>query len=87
MRSAPLGHCIATPSGKGRGSLPGTQNAMLPAFVHAAKNSVLAALVSDDPKKLKTLGKKYNVERLYSYDQYDDCLRHAAHVAHLSHRQ
>ncbi|MGH7131444.1 MAG: Gfo/Idh/MocA family oxidoreductase [Phycisphaerales bacterium] len=51
------------------------QNAMLPAFAHASKNSVLAALVSDDPKKLKTLGNKYNVQHLYSYDQYEDCLR------------
>jgi glucose-fructose oxidoreductase len=50
------------------------QVAVLPAFAHARKNSELAALVSDDPVKLKKLGKKYNIERLYSYEEYDDCL-------------
>lgn len=50
------------------------QVAVLPAFVHAAENSELAALVSDDPTKLRELGKKYGVERTYSYEEYDDCL-------------
>ena len=49
------------------------QTAMLPAFKHA-KNSVLTALVSGDPKKLNKLGKKYKVKHCYSYDQYDECL-------------
>ena len=53
-----------------------SQNAVLPAFAHARRNSRLAALVSDDPVKLKTLSKKYHVKGTYSYDQYDDCLRH-----------
>ncbi|MGH8607802.1 MAG: Gfo/Idh/MocA family protein [Gammaproteobacteria bacterium] len=39
-----------------------------------AKNSELVALVSDDPKKLAKLGKKYNVPLRYSYDKYDACL-------------
>jgi predicted dehydrogenase len=49
------------------------QIAVLPAFAKA-KNSELVALVSDDPKKLAKLGKKYNVPLRYSYDEYDACL-------------
>lgn len=51
------------------------QVAVLPAFAHAKKNSRLAALVSGTPKKLQKLGRKYMVDQLYSYDQYDDLLR------------
>lgn len=51
------------------------QVAVLPAFEHAKKNSVLAALVSDDPTKLKELGKMYGVDELYDYDHFDQCLR------------
>src|SRR5687767_11475033 len=51
-----------------------SQVAVLPAFAHSAKNSELAALVSDDPVKLKKLSKKYEVELTYSYDDYDECL-------------
>jgi predicted dehydrogenase len=51
-----------------------SQIAVLPAFAHAAKNSELAALVSDDSEKLKKLGRKYRVERLHHYDEYDDLL-------------
>jgi predicted dehydrogenase len=47
------------------------QAAMLPAFKHAAKNSVLTALVSATPKKLQTLGRRYGVKHLYSYDEID----------------
>jgi glucose-fructose oxidoreductase len=50
------------------------QSAVLPAF-ESARNSELAALVSDDPKKLKSLSKKYKVPLTYSYDDYDECLR------------
>ncbi|MDQ3773878.1 MAG: Gfo/Idh/MocA family oxidoreductase [Pseudomonadota bacterium] len=49
------------------------QIAVLPAFAKA-KNAELVALVSDDPKKLAKLGKKYNVPFRYSYDEYDACL-------------
>lgn len=52
------------------------QAAVLPAFANA-RNSVLAALVSDDPTKLRTLGKRYGVESLYSYEQYERCLEEA----------
>jgi glucose-fructose oxidoreductase len=53
-----------------------SQNAILPAFAHARRNSRLAALVSGDPVKLKTLSKKYHVKATYSYEQYEDCLQH-----------
>jgi glucose-fructose oxidoreductase len=57
----------------GLGSI--AQMAVLPAFQHAKKNSRLTALVSDDPVKLKKLGKRYGVSLLYSYEQYDQCLK------------
>ena len=50
------------------------QAAVLPAFAHAARNSELVALVSDDPVKRRKLGRKYRVDRLYSYEQYGECL-------------
>ncbi len=50
------------------------QVAVLPAFAHAARNSRLTALVSDDPTKLRTLARRYGVERTYSYDAYEACL-------------
>jgi predicted dehydrogenase len=46
------------------------QSAVLPAFAHARSNSKLAALVSGDDKKLKTLGRRYGVNTLVGYD---DC--------------
>jgi len=51
------------------------QVAVLPAFAHAKGSSVLAALISSDPKKLRALGKKYGVDQLYSYDQFDQCMK------------
>jgi predicted dehydrogenase len=51
------------------------QAAVLPAFKNAKKNSALAALVSDDPVKLKKLGHKYKINTLCSYDQYDELLK------------
>jgi glucose-fructose oxidoreductase len=50
------------------------QAAVLPAFAHAKRNSVLTALVSGTPKKLTALGRRYGVHSLYSYDQYEECL-------------
>jgi predicted dehydrogenase len=50
------------------------QVAVLPAFAHAARNSRLTALVSDDARKRKIVAKKYRVEQTYSYGQYDACL-------------
>jgi glucose-fructose oxidoreductase len=54
------------------------QVAVLPAFAHAQANSQLAALVSDDSQKLKTLSRRYKVDQVFSYDEYDDCLRSGA---------
>jgi predicted dehydrogenase len=51
------------------------QNAVLPAFAQARRNSRLAALVSDDARKRNALAKKYKVRATFSYDQYDECLR------------
>jgi predicted dehydrogenase len=51
-----------------------SQNAVLPAFAHAGRNSRLAALVSDDPRKLKALSKQYRIQATFSYDQYEECL-------------
>jgi len=50
------------------------QSAVLPAFARARRNSKLEALVSDDDTKLKVLGRKYKVDKLYSYDELDRCL-------------
>lgn len=52
-----------------------SQIAVLPAFSNAKKNSELAALVSDDPIKLKKLSRMYDVERACTYDEYDHLLR------------
>src|ERR1700744_2528338 len=51
-----------------------SQIAILPAFAHARSNSTLAALVSGDPKKLRSLSLKYGTKYNYSYEQYADCL-------------
>jgi len=51
------------------------QVAVLPAFAHASRNSVVTAFVSDDPRKLRKLGARYGVEHHYSYDEYDKCLK------------
>ena len=50
------------------------QTAILPAFANAKKNSELVALVSDDPAKLETLGRKYGVDKLYAHEQFDECV-------------
>ena len=48
-----------------------SQIAVLPAFANARRNSELVALVSDDPEKLRKLGKRYKVEHLLGYDGFD----------------
>ena len=50
------------------------QAAVLPAFRNAKKNSELLALVSDDPAKLKTLGRRYRAPLGYAYSDYAECL-------------
>jgi glucose-fructose oxidoreductase len=56
-----------------------SQVALLPAFKNA-KNSVLAALVSDDGKKRKELAKRYRLspDSTYSYEEYEHCLKSGA---------
>jgi predicted dehydrogenase len=51
------------------------QNAVLPAFAHARRNSRLTALVSDDRRKLNAMAKQYRVQATYSYEQYEECLQ------------
>ena len=50
-----------------------SQVAMLPGF-HHAENSELVALVSDDEKKRNELKEKYDVEKAYTYAEFDQCL-------------
>jgi len=51
-----------------------SQIAVLPAFRHAKRNSALTALVSDDSRKLKVLGRRYGVKNLCGYGEYDELL-------------
>jgi glucose-fructose oxidoreductase len=50
-----------------------SQAAALPAFAHARRNSILAALVSGDPAKRSELGHRYGVPS-YGYEDYDRLL-------------
>jgi glucose-fructose oxidoreductase len=51
-----------------------SQIAVLPAFANARRNSELIALVSDDSQKLQVLGRRYGVDHLYGYEEFDACL-------------
>ncbi len=51
------------------------QVAVLPAFKHVKKNSILTTFVTDDPYKAKRLGSKYNVQNIYHYNEFDDLLK------------
>ena len=65
-------------SGKIRYGLVGlghiAQVAVLPAFGHAKRNSEVVALFSDDPAKQKELGRRYRIQDVLSYDDYDSYL-------------
>jgi predicted dehydrogenase len=50
------------------------QVAVLPAFAHAEENSVLAAIVSGDPRKRRSLSRRYDVPIAVGYDDYDDLM-------------
>lgn len=52
-----------------------SQDATLPAFLNAAKNSEVRALVTDDPMKARRLSSKYGVPLFYSYQEFDRCLQ------------
>jgi glucose-fructose oxidoreductase len=58
------------------------QVAILPAF-KSARNSELVALISDDPQKREKLGRKYGVERVYSYKEYEKCLADGVDAVYL----
>jgi len=49
------------------------QEAVLPAFEHASRNSRLAALVTGDREKARKLGRKYGVP-VFDYAQLEECL-------------
>jgi predicted dehydrogenase len=55
-----------------------SQVAVLPAFAHAAANSDLVALVSGDDDKLRQLGRRYDVDLLYSYERFDELMASGA---------
>ena len=67
VRRAPVRYAVV-----GLGHI--AQVAVLPAFSHARRNSRLAALVSSDATKLRTLARKYRLDATFSYDEYDACL-------------
>ena len=50
------------------------QVAMLPAFQHAGRNSVLAAIVSGDSTKRREIASKYGIEHAFTYEEYSKCL-------------
>jgi predicted dehydrogenase len=68
----------AKPSSRVRYAVVGvghiSQVAVLPAFQHARENSELAALVSSDQKKLRILGKRYDVPLTGSYEDLPEIL-------------
>ncbi len=51
-----------------------SQDATLPAFFNARKNSEVRALVTEDPVKARRLSKQYGVPLFYSYEEFDLCL-------------
>ncbi|MEZ5318264.1 MAG: Gfo/Idh/MocA family oxidoreductase [Vicinamibacterales bacterium] len=66
-RGAPVRYAVV-----GLGHL--AQSAVLPAFAHASRNSVLTAIVSGDRDKLTRVGDAYGLEHRYGYDDYERCL-------------
>jgi len=59
------------------------QAAVLPAFKNA-QNSRLVTLVTGDPKKRKKLAAKYKIDRVYSYEQFDQCLTDGVDAVYLA---
>jgi predicted dehydrogenase len=51
------------------------QEAVLPGFRHATKNSELVSFVTDDSEKARKLGNEYGVTTTVSYAGYDALLR------------
>ena len=52
------------------------QVAVLPAFAHARRNSTLAAIVTGDATKRRALARQYQLAHAFTYDEYEECLRH-----------
>ncbi|PWT97552.1 MAG: gfo/Idh/MocA family oxidoreductase [Candidatus Melainabacteria bacterium] len=50
------------------------QIAVLPAFKHASEKCELTALISNDSEKIEDLSRKYDIDRAWSYDQFDEAL-------------
>jgi predicted dehydrogenase len=50
------------------------QEDMMPGFDHTG-NSEITALITSDPVKATELGKKYDVESVFSYEQFDQALK------------
>ena len=50
------------------------QVAMLPAFLHARRNSKLVAIVSDDRTKREEISRRHKLEGAYTYEEFDECL-------------
>ena len=51
-----------------------SQAAFMPGVEHTG-NSVMTALVTGDPEKAEALSKKYKIEHVYTYNQYDQMLQ------------
>jgi len=60
-----------------------SQVAVLPGFKNA-RNSELVALVSSDPEKLKKIAEQYEINRIYSYHQYDECLSQGVDAVYIA---
>jgi len=58
------------------------QVAVLPGFA-GATNSELVALVSGDRQKARKVARQYNIDRIYSYDQYEDCLSEGVDAVYI----
>ncbi len=50
------------------------QAAVLPAFAHARRNSRLVALVSGEARKRRAIGRRYGVDAVFDYEEFDACL-------------
>jgi glucose-fructose oxidoreductase len=51
------------------------QVAVLPAFAHARRNSMLTAIVSGDRTKRREISKRYGLDQAFGYDAFEECLR------------
>jgi glucose-fructose oxidoreductase len=51
------------------------QNAVLPAFAHTRGVCELTAIVSGDPKKQRSLARKYGLDHVFGYEVFDEACR------------